>query len=302
MRSISHLFPATLAALMLSGPGMAQTTAGAAQDAAAQAPARQVAPSPQEIAARAAAGQPLTIHAPDGTTRVVGSAAAASAVSSGTTIAVPATARINTVTPGVVEVAADSGYTAEVYPDTYYLDLPYYDSPTVVEYESLIRAGGPPRYSVTTLHTSRGPYYYSRPYYARPYSYHHDRYTLHRQDRHHRPYSSRLVGSGPYSSYDPLGGALHRDAMLRFHRASYPRNLDGRHTNPRVDHSRVERDRDRGRRDADRDRGRSDRDRGRVERGGNDRPRTGYRRDSGRDSGGRDSGRSSRGGASRSPK
>lgn len=292
MRSISHLLPAAAAALLLSGSGLAQTTPQAADaDDSAPAPAaQQTAPTPQEIAARVASGQKVTIHAPGGTTQVVGSAAATSAVSSGTTIAVPATARINTVTPGAVEtVAATDGYDAEVYPDTYYLDVPYADAPTVVEYETLIRAGGPPRYSITTLHTSRGPYYYSRPYYARPYSYQHDRYSLRRQDQHYRPFSSRIGGRGPYSSYDALGGALHRDAVLRFHRASYPRNLDGR---DRLDHAP---DRNRGHVDRSHDRG--SRERGRMERRGDDRPRTGYRRD-----GGRDSGRSSRGGASRSPK
>lgn len=298
MSSIRFALPVAAAALLAAVPLFAQTanpqapadepaqaaadTARAVEQSTAAARDTVVAPTPEELAARAAAtGRPLTIHAPGGTTQVAAPTTTTGAqTQSGVQVVVPATARVNTAPV----VAPDTTYTEAYYPDTYYVD-----SPTVVEYESLIRAGRAPYFSVSTLRAPYYPYYYYRgsyyrPYYSRPYSYYYDRAAAYRFDKHNRPYSS---------TYDPLGGALHRDAVLHFHRASYPKahqDVERRsHDSRRFDHDRHRGDR---RIDRSHDGRRSE----------TSRPREGYRRESGSDRrGGRDSGARSRdGGGSRS--
>ncbi len=261
----------------------ARAVAESSQSAQSAVTARPVAPDPRAFAASAMSGQePVRISAPGSEPITLTPGAA---TTSGATIIVPSSAQVRVPAGTEVYEVYDPVY------DTYVVDPNY---ATSVEYETLIRAGRPPSYSITTLH---GPFYSSyRPNYSfkSPYIYrygdsfrsqhYHDHAAFHRYNYHNRPFSSGLG----YTRYDPLGGSLHRSAQLRFHEASRPKLHTV--TTPTVRHDHRHVDRHTGGRDAhriDRSRdGRTTRDAHSLRDSGRDRsPRAtggGQRNDGGR--------------------
>lgn len=229
----------------------ARAVAESSQSAQSAVTTRPVAPDPRAFAASAMNGQePVRISAPGSEPITLTPGAT---TTSGATIIVPSTAQVRVP-------AGTEAY--EVYDPAYGAYVVAPDYATSVQYETLIRAGRPPSYSITTLH---GPLYSSyRPYSIKsPYIYrygdsfrsqhYHDYAAFHRYNYHNRPFSSGLG----YTRYDPLGGSLHRSAQLRFHEASRPRlhhvttptvrhdlRQDHRRTGGRNDH-RIDGSRDR---------------------------------------------------------